>query len=335
MEEEEQQENKRPLSDKSEDVSDLLKWYEERAKVVSSSNVSDVLGFTNVSIKNKDKDPNDKSFSVFVRKYEEYKLLKVIKHWPRLTKQTVKLLFSKIDNSCPDFLSQWGVNNEGNGIRLYLKSKHFDDKKDRFEEGKFFKSPHEDWIGATPDGLVYDKSTGELVKVVEVKSPLWQVPEEIPIKYWWQCQIQMYCTNTTLCDFQSFKIPRPKKPTSEVFVCRFERDDEAIKKAIPVLKKFRELSIKAYEDIGADELTEYSGEIVRKVNNTVGKKRKIDMLEKDKRHIWKTNGYEAEFLKFRSDYFKADEKWWTRKDTEWINYNNKYKCLELSGKIKK
>ena len=100
----------------------------------------------------------------------------------------------------------------------------------------------DDWIGASPDGLVREDG------LVEIKCPKYStqiqylLDKKLPTNYKWQIQGQLYVTDRKWCDFVSY---HPKLPA---FIKRVERDsmsiallsdaiDQSIKKAKSIIKQ--------------------------------------------------------------------------------------------------
>jgi putative phage-type endonuclease len=83
----------------------------------------------------------------------------------------------------------------------------------------------DNWLGATPDGLMEDK-------VLEIKCPFNRTRfaiEEKP-QYYTQVQIQMLCTEKNLCHFVVFD-------GEEITIEPIERDDEYLADILPKLKE--------------------------------------------------------------------------------------------------
>lgn len=92
----------------------------------------------------------------------------------------------------------------------------------------------EDWLGASPDGLVLDGKA-----VVEIKCPYGQrdknptqfkTAEEQP-HYYAQMQVEMYCTGTQECHFYQWA---PHGTRLEIV----ERNEEWLSENLPILKAF-------------------------------------------------------------------------------------------------
>lgn len=104
------------------------------------------------------------------------------------------------------------------------------------DECGFFVNPEHNWLGATPDGLIYDDG------VLEVKCPFGLRNQDAPVfksaaeqpHYFAQMQIEMYCTGRTWCDFFQWA-------KNGVYRCeRVEIDLDWLEDAVPKLKKFHE-----------------------------------------------------------------------------------------------
>lgn len=101
------------------------------------------------------------------------------------------------------------------------------------EECGFFK--HEEWLGASPDGLV------GLMGLIEIKCPYSQCAATPPqfksagqqMHYYAQMQIEMFCADKEWCDFYQWSPSGTQLET----VCR---DDAWLALAIPELKAFHE-----------------------------------------------------------------------------------------------
>ncbi|MNQ24563.1 YqaJ-like viral recombinase domain protein [compost metagenome] len=123
--------------------------------------------------------------------------------------------------------TEWGVNNEDGAIwefELETGLSH--------EKCGFF--PFEDWLGASPDGLIGEDA------ILEVKCPYgkkdssdFKIPEEQP-HYLAQMQIEMYCTGRSKAYFWQWSPVGFRKDV-------IERDDFWLAWALPELKAFHAL----------------------------------------------------------------------------------------------
>lgn len=93
----------------------------------------------------------------------------------------------------------------------------------------FIHHPVIEWSGASPDGLIDQDG------LIEIKCPNtathidYLLKGVVPAKYQPQMLWQMACTGRQWCDFASYDPRMPKE--LQLFVVRFERDDEKIKEA--------------------------------------------------------------------------------------------------------
>lgn len=112
---------------------------------------------------------------------------------------------------------QWGIDHEDGAVALYEMLNDVEVE----EVGIVF---FDDFVGASPDGLVLDGS-------IEVKCPFnGKYHEEtivygMPKKHYWQVQTQAYCTRLGWVDFISFD-PR-QSPDRQLFVERQIADEAA------------------------------------------------------------------------------------------------------------
>lgn len=131
---------------------------------------------------------------------------------------------------------KWGIANEAIAKNVYQLTYHR-----LVEEAPFVQ--HETLLaGASPDGYVTDKDTGE-VGLVEIKclrsaNHLYKAifTQEIPAEHIPQIQMQMWITGMAWCDFIAFDSRVPDG--LRIFVKRVERDDEYIKMLETEVRKF-------------------------------------------------------------------------------------------------
>lgn len=94
------------------------------------------------------------------------------------------------------------------------------------DESPFCLHPTIKWLGASPDGFIYDGS-------IEIKCPTTQVhlgyrlDNRVPTKYMNQIQCQMWCAGRIWADFISFDPRLPER--LQLFVFRTQRNEEIIK----------------------------------------------------------------------------------------------------------
>ncbi len=91
------------------------------------------------------------------------------------------------------------------------------------------------WLAGSPDGIAIDSDnhSGKPI-LLEVKCPYRRtiIPGKIPEYYVPQVQLNMFICDLELADFIEYK------PPSTLNIVRLERDDEWLKKNIPILEKF-------------------------------------------------------------------------------------------------
>src|SRR5690242_7576908 len=126
---------------------------------------------------------------------------------------------------------QWGIDNEPLAKASYEIATGF-----AISSGGLALHPKIKWLMASPDGLVHDDG------LVECKCPNtsthlnYILAGVVPAEYQLQMLCQMACAERQWCDFVSYD---PRLPESlQLFVRRFERDDERIKKMEAEVEKF-------------------------------------------------------------------------------------------------
>lgn len=92
--------------------------------------------------------------------------------------------------------------------------------------------PFEDWLGASPDGLIFDDGLAEFKSPWNLRDAA-QTPNFIEIlpEYYAQVQIELFCTGRKWCDFVQW-CPRGYK------IERFFKDDRWLNINLPLLKEF-------------------------------------------------------------------------------------------------
>jgi putative phage-type endonuclease len=117
---------------------------------------------------------------------------------------------------------QWGVDQEEPARQAYTKVSGSD-----VEETGFVDHPTVKDAGASPDGLVGEEG------LIEIKCPTTAthidtlLGADVNEKYRLQMMWQMACTGRKWCDFVSYDPRLPEQ--MQVFIKRFERDDEEIR----------------------------------------------------------------------------------------------------------
>ena len=139
-------------------------------------------------------------------------------------KQLFKQLTGEVQFS-GNFMTQYGTNNEPNGLVEYsIMSKNV------VEPTGFHVHKDLTWLGGSPDGLVGKDGLVEVKCPFGHKKPMWE-DDTIPLHYFVQVQVLMEVTNRKWCDFIAW---RP----NEQRVWRFERDEQFMQSILPALANF-------------------------------------------------------------------------------------------------
>ena len=139
----------------------------------------------------------------------------------------------------------------------------------RIEDCGFF--VHEDWLGASPDGLL---DNGGLIEIKcpyslrDNKHPIFKTPEQQP-HYYAQMQIEMLCANRMWCHFYQWT---PFATSLETVF----RDDEWLIHNVPILRKFYDDYLIERQPIHAKK---YLEDKVNQVNTLRAKKLVTDYME--------------------------------------------------------
>ncbi len=152
-----------------------------------------------------------------------------------------KVAFERLTNTSPESFTneymQRGTELEPEARAWYEFEKNVEVIKAGFFE-------YNDWIGASPDGLVGEDG------LLEIKGPKYStmmdylIKKELPKTYYYQVHGQLLVTDRQWCDFLAYHPSLPK------FVLRVERDKkiddeildklfEAIKKAETIINKLK------------------------------------------------------------------------------------------------
>lgn len=126
---------------------------------------------------------------------------------------------------------QWGIEHEPIARANYEVSKGVD-----VDQVGFILHPDIKWTGASPDGLIGNDG------LIEIKCPNtathidYLLAGVVPSEYKNQMLWQMECTGRKWCDFLSYD---PRMPDDmQMFLIRYERDDEKIKDIKQAVVKF-------------------------------------------------------------------------------------------------
>ena len=147
-----------------------------------------------------------------------------------------RVAFERLTNQSPESFTneymQRGTELEPEARAWYEFEKEVD-----VESGGFFS--YNDWIGASPDGLIGDSG------LIEIKCPKFStmmdylIKKELPKNYYYQVHGQLFVTDREWCDFIAYHPSLPK------FVLRVNRDKEVDKEILEKLFK----AIKEVEQI--------------------------------------------------------------------------------------
>lgn len=117
----------------------------------------------------------------------------------------------------------WGQTNERLAVAKYQM-----ETGNKVDEAFFLLHP-ELRCGASPDGHVTDRVTGEMgvleIKCLESHNHLYKImrTQEVPDDYFCQMQMEMWLANVDFCDFVAYDSRLPGK--LDVFIKRVKRDD--------------------------------------------------------------------------------------------------------------
>jgi putative phage-type endonuclease len=147
-----------------------------------------------------------------------------------------RVAFERITNTSPESFTneymQRGTELEPEARAWY----EFEKETDVLSAGFF---EYNDWIGASPDGLIGDSG------LIEIKCPKFStmmdylIKKELPKTYYYQVHGQLLVTDREWCDFVAYHPALPK------FVLRIERNKEVDKEILDKLFK----AIKEVEQI--------------------------------------------------------------------------------------
>lgn len=139
------------------------------------------------------------------------------------------LVSTMIGNEPKNFRSKatdHGHMNEHRAVQLYLDKNQTACLYNAGEHQRFFAI--ENWLGATPDGLVDTNG------LIEVKCPYKERYIEPSENYYAQMQVQMYCTDRDWCDFIVYWVDENDKVHHHV--TRVERNTDWLLINLPKLK---------------------------------------------------------------------------------------------------
>ena len=101
----------------------------------------------------------------------------------------------------------------------------------------FYTHKNYDFVGASPDGIIFSLETGKISICLEVKCPFYKLHDAIPLDYLCQIQGQLEILNTEICHFVSFN--------SEIGLKVFEvrRNNFFWKWMLPLLHEFYHVNL--------------------------------------------------------------------------------------------
>lgn|SRR3990167_307399 len=156
----------------------------------------------------------------------------------RQTRVTERL--TGLDSNPEQFVShemKWGIANEELAVAKYKI-----ETGNIIDPAYFLLHPHLR-VGASPDGMVIDRETGELgvaeVKCLKSDNHLYEIMKygKIPDDYLVQCHMEIWLSNSGFCDFIGYDSRLPGK--LDIFYVRLERDEEYLKnELIPQIVRF-------------------------------------------------------------------------------------------------
>lgn len=137
-----------------------------------------------------------------------------------------KVAFERLTNESPEsYTNEWMQ--RGTELEPEARAWYEFEKDVKVLNGGFFE--YNDWIGASPDGLVGEDG------LLEIKCPKYStlmnylINKELPKNYYYQVHGQMLVTDRQWCDFIAY---HPKLPR---LVLRIERDKEVDKEILDKL----------------------------------------------------------------------------------------------------
>lgn len=153
-----------------------------------------------------------------------------------------KVAFERLTNTSPESFTNEYIQ-RGTELEPEARAWYEFEKNVEVIKAGFFE--YNDWIGASPDGLVGDSG------LIEIKCPKFStmmdylIKKELPKTYEWQVQGQLYVTERKFCDFISY---HPKLPK---LIIRVDRDELKILQLETKLNEAIERVKKTLEKINA------------------------------------------------------------------------------------
>lgn len=150
-----------------------------------------------------------------------------------------KVAFERLTNTSPESFTNEYMQ-RGNELEPEARAWYEFEKNVEVIKAGFFE--YNDWIGASPDGLVGDSG------LIEIKCPKFStmmdylIKKELPKTYFHQVHGQLLVTDRQWCDFIAYHPSLPK------FVLRVERekkiDDEILDKLFRAIKEVEQIITK-------------------------------------------------------------------------------------------
>jgi putative phage-type endonuclease len=150
-----------------------------------------------------------------------------------------KVAFERLTNTSPESFTNEYMQ-RGNELEPEARAWYEFEKNVEVIKAGFFE--YNDWIGASPDGLVGDSG------LIEIKCPKFStmmdylIKKELPKTYFHQVHGQLLVTDRQWCDFIAYHPSLPK------FVLRVERekkiDDEILDKLFKAVKEVEQIITK-------------------------------------------------------------------------------------------
>lgn len=139
-----------------------------------------------------------------------------------------KVAFERLTNTSPEsFTSEYMQ--RGTELEPEARAWYEFEKKIDVSDGGFFS--YNDWIGASPDGLIGDDG------LIEIKCPKFStmmdylIKKELPKTYYYQVHGQLLVTDRSWCDFVAYHPQLPK------LILRIERDKKIDQEILDKLNK--------------------------------------------------------------------------------------------------
>lgn len=139
-----------------------------------------------------------------------------------------KVAFERLTNESPEsFSNSWME--RGHELEQEARDWYELETYNKVHNGGFFE--YNDWIGASPDGLIGDSG------LIEIKCPKFStmmdylIKKELPKTYYYQVHGQLLVTDREWCDFVAYHPSLPK------FILRINRDKEVDKEILDKLFK--------------------------------------------------------------------------------------------------